>query len=90
MEELAKNIAALMRQAQLETQKQLTAIEAVVFNIIKTNNTDTWIIEQALDSLLDMQFIGLGKETFLQLLEYYKTLDQEAAKEYWDIFDEIG
>ncbi|MBK8568305.1 MAG: hypothetical protein IPN76_34610 [Saprospiraceae bacterium] len=90
MEELAKNIAALLRQAQSETQKQLTAIEAVVFNIIKTNNTDTWIIEQALDSLLDMQFIGLGKETFLQLLEYYKTLDREAAKEYWDIFDEIG
>lgn len=90
MEELSKNIAAAIRQAQADIKKHLPAIEAAVNDIVQTNSTDTKAIEHTLDTLLDLQYIGVGKELFIRLLEYYKTIDPAAAKDYWAFFEEIG
>jgi hypothetical protein len=90
MEELSKNIAAVIRQAQTGIKKHLPAIEAAVNDIVQTNSTDAKAIEHTLDTLLDLQYIGVGKELFIRLLEYYKTIDPAAAKDYWEFFEEIG
>ncbi|MCF8246415.1 MAG: hypothetical protein K9J37_16300 [Saprospiraceae bacterium] len=90
MEDLSKNIVAAIRQAQENIKQQLPAIAAVVNEIILSKSTDAKTIEHTLDNLLDLQYIGLGKELFIQLLEYYKTVDPAAAKDYWGFFEEIG
>lgn len=32
--------------------------------------------------------MGVGEALFIRLLEYYKTLDPEAAADYWRFFEE--
>lgn len=90
MEDLIKNIAAAIRQTQDRIKQHLPAIEASVNDIIQSNSTDTKAIEHTLDTLLDLQYIGLGRELFFKLLEYYKTIDQAAARDYWDFYEDIG
>jgi|688.fasta_scaffold19006_4 hypothetical protein len=31
--------------------------------------------------------MGIGKDLFVQLLEYYKTIDADGAAFYWNEFD---
>ena len=73
MEDLSKNIAAAIRQTQEKIKQHLPAIEASVNGIIQSKSTDAKAIEHTLDTLLDLQYIGLGRELFIRLLEYYKT-----------------
>jgi hypothetical protein len=33
--------------------------------------------------------LGVGEAQFIQLLEYYKTVDQEGAADYWRYYEEM-
>jgi hypothetical protein len=33
--------------------------------------------------------LGVGEAQFIQLLEYYKTVDQEGAADYWCYYEEL-
>lgn len=45
------------------------------------------IIEHQLDTLLSLTIHGVGDTLFIQLLEYYKTIDAEGAVFYWNEYD---
>jgi len=42
------------------------------------------ILNRLLDTLLSFIDYGLGKDIFIRLLEYYKTVDAEGALYYWN------
>jgi hypothetical protein len=44
-------------------------------------------IERHLDTLLSLMDMGVGKDLFVKLLEYYKTGDAEGAIYYWNEYD---
>lgn len=58
-----------------------------VDSLIRTGTKDTNRIEHYLDTLLSISNFGVGTDLFVQLLEYYKGIDEEGAKFYWDEYD---
>ncbi len=61
--------------------------ESEINAIIDTKVQDSNTIEHSLDTLLSLTDMGLGKELFVKLLDYYKTIDAEGAAFYWKEFD---
>jgi hypothetical protein len=72
---------------QQSLQAHLPALEIEINAIIDSKVQDQNTIEHSLDTLLSLVNMGVGKELFVKLLEYYKTIDTEGATFYWDQFD---
>lgn len=66
---------------------QLPALEAEINDLIHSGNKDKNTIENTLDTLLSLTSLGAGKELFIRLLEYYKTIDVDGASFYWNEYD---
>ena len=89
MDKLVKQISNSIEQLQALFQAQLPTLELAVNDLIKSNTKDEEEIYRLMDVLLDFQFVGIGEDVFLKLLEYCKTVNQEAAADYKEIYEEI-
>lgn len=66
----------------------LPALKIEVNGIIERNSKDSNEIEHCLDTLLSLTIHGVADNLFIQLLEYYKTVNEEGAMFYWNKYDE--
>lgn len=57
--------------------------------LINTHSQDGHRIERLLDNFLNFMLLGVGEAQFIQLLEYYKTVEQEGAADYWRYYEEM-
>ena len=62
-------------------------LQQEVNNLIQQNCTNHHIIERHLDTLLDLGMHNIGKDLFIQLLDYYKTINMEDAMFYRNEYD---
>lgn len=81
------NIKLLIEDFNKSLQAHLPALQNDVCYLIDTKSTDSNIIEQYLDTLLSLIMHGVGDNLFIKLLEYYKTIDADAAVFYWNEYD---
>lgn len=70
-------------------KSQLPILEPELNFLISTHSQDGHRIEHLLDNFLDFMLLGVGEAQFIQLLEYYKTVDQEGAADYWRYYEEM-
>jgi hypothetical protein len=68
-------------------EDQLPALQQEIKILIESKCTDNNRIENMCDTLLSILDFGLGKKEFIQLLEYYKTVDADGAAFYWNEYD---
>ncbi len=87
MNNLINEIKNLIVSFQERMGEHLPALENEVNQIITSQSKDVRAIENLLDSLLSLTMMGLGEKLFIQLVEYYKTVDAEGAAFYWKEFD---
>ena len=85
--DLFQDIKQIVEAFQKSLNDHLPALEAEVNDLIESKNQDKNTIENTLDTLLSLNDLGVGKELFLKLLEYYKTIDSEGAAFYWNEYD---
>ena len=86
--DLLIEIKQLVDKFQLSMMENLPALENETNLLIQSNSRDTNTIERMLDTLLSLTSFGIGKDLFVKLLEYYKTIDPEGAAFYWNEFDD--
>lgn len=84
---LASEIGALIQSFNQSLQEHIPALENEVSQLINAKSTDVKIIEHYLDTLLSLAMTSIGEKLFVQLLDYYKTIDAEAALFYWNKYD---
>lgn len=77
----------LIKLVQGKLDMQLPELEANVKELIGTKSTDEAAIEGLLDTLLSLANIGKAEQTFIDLLKYYKTVNNESADYYWNEYD---
>ncbi|RAI91486.1 hypothetical protein [Algoriphagus yeomjeoni] len=87
-EDLFRSIKQSIESFQESLKGHLPALEAEINHLIQSGNQDKNTIENTLDTLLSLVDMGIGKELFVRLLEYYKTLDAEGAAFYWNEYDQ--
>ncbi len=85
--DLFQDIKKTIEAFQESLQGHLPALEADINDLIHSRNKDKNTIEKTLDTLLSITDMGVGKELFIRLLEYYKTIDAEGASFYWNEYD---
>lgn len=69
--------------------QHLPALEQETSELIQSKSTDTDKIEKMLDTLMPLVSMGVDGGMFIRLLEYYKTVDAEAAADYWQYYEEM-
>ena len=88
---MEKDVFADIKQTiedfQQSLKQHLPALENEMKALIQSGSRDKNAIEHSLDILLSIAQMGIGKELFVQLLEYYKTIDSEGAAFYWNEYD---
>lgn len=83
--ELRKSI-----QHTLDAVKQMMpVIRQEVREIINKNSNSEPRIERTLDTLLNYLHWGFGQQEFVELNEYYFSIDKENAAQYQQMFDEM-
>ena len=85
--DLFQDIKQTIKAFQESLKLHLPVLRAEINDLIKSGNRDKNTIENTLDPLLSLEHVGVGKELFLQLLEYYKTIDADGAGFYWSEYD---
>ena len=85
--DLFQDIKRTIEAFQESLKGQLPALEAEINDLIHSGNKDKNTIENTLDTLLSLTSSGAGKELFIRLLEYYKTIDADGASFYWNEYD---
>ena len=55
--------------------------------MISEKSQDKNQIENTLETLLSLTTNGVADQLFIQLLDYYKTVDAEGAEFYWEEYD---
>ncbi|HLD40385.1 MAG TPA: hypothetical protein VJB13_04555 [Candidatus Nanoarchaeia archaeon] len=73
----------LIEQLQKKAQKNMPALKVLVGTILEKKVTDKIEIEHTLDTLLDYTMLGLGKEEFERLNDYYGSVNKDHANFYW-------
>ena len=68
----------------------MPALKTQVTALIKRKETDHNTIEHLLDTLVSLTTAGVGEDLFIQLLNYYKTINAEGAADYWKFFEEMN
>ena len=89
MEKLVSDISNLIRGFQQELETTLPILESQVNDLIETKSKDSNEIGHCLDTLLSLTYMGVGDALFVKLLEYYKIVDKEGAKIYWELYDDV-
>ncbi|MEJ0104153.1 MAG: hypothetical protein WDO19_17015 [Bacteroidota bacterium] len=86
----SKEIIQLIDKFQKFMSAHLPELESQVDSIIRKQEKDVKTIEHLLDSLVSLTTAGIGESLFIRLLNYYKTVDEKAAIDYWKIFEEMN
>lgn len=81
-------IKQLIESFNQSLAEYLPALKNEVNDIIDRNSKDSNEIEHCLDTLLSLTNKGVADDLFIQLLEYYKTIDEEGALFYWNEYDD--
>ena len=84
---LITEIGSIIQSFNQSLQSHLPALEKEVKRLINEKSVDAKTIEHYLDTLLSLTMHGIGDNLFVQLLDYYKTLDAEGALFYWNKYD---
>lgn len=82
------NIKQIIESFNQSMAIHLPTLENEVNGIIERNSKDSNEIEHCLDTLLSLTIRGVADNLFIQLLEYYKTVDEEGALFYWNEYDD--
>jgi hypothetical protein len=85
--DLFQDIKQTIEAFREKLQGHLPALEAEINELIHSESNDKNTIENTLDTLLSLIDMGVGKDLFIRLLEYYKTVDADGAAFYWNEFD---
>jgi len=85
--DLFQDIKKTIEAFQESLKGHLPVLEAEINDLIHSGNKDKNTIENTLDTLLSLTDMGVGKELFIRLLEYYKTIDADGASFYWNEYD---
>lgn len=88
MDKVLKDMIAMIEALKQDVQDEMPYIKRRVDRIINNKIYSQNVIEKELDSLLDLMLIGEGVECFKILNEYYETVNEENAKEYWKYYKE--
>ncbi len=88
MDESCSNIVNAIKEFHKSLEAYLPALEQEVNRIIENKSTDTKEIEYLLDTLSPFMH-GIGDSLYLKLIEYYKTIDAEAAKFYLEEYNKL-
>ena len=89
MKELVDQIIPRILSLQNQAKSQLPTLEAELSYLIDTYSQDNHRIELLLDNFLNFMLLGVGEAQFIQLLEYYKTVNPEGAANYWCYYEEM-
>lgn len=89
MKEFVDQIMPQILSLQNLVKSQLPALEVELNFLINTRSQDGHRIEHLLDNFLNFMLLGVGEAEFIQLLEYYKTVDAEGAADYWRYYEEM-
>jgi hypothetical protein len=89
MKDLVDQIMPQILSLKKLAKSQLPALQAELNFLIDTHSQDGNRIENLLDNFLNFMMLGVGEAQFIQLLEYYKTVDQEGAADYWRYYEEM-
>lgn len=87
MDKLVNDIKSAIDTFHKSLAMHVPALQQEVNNIIAQKSTDQNNIEHHLDTLLSLTAHGIGDKLYVQLLEYYKTINPEAADYYWGEYD---
>ena len=91
MDELINKLKEPVKNIYKMQKDKLKKLKKIVNYVIKNNYSDESDIEHLLDTLLDVTYI-LGdevKNTYYNLLNYYKTINEEASMDYEKFYLEI-
>jgi hypothetical protein len=88
MKEFVDQIIPQILSLQNLAKSQLPALQGELNFLISTHSQDGHQVEHLLDNFLDFMLLGVEEAQFIQLLEYYKTVDQEGAADYWRYYEE--
>ncbi len=61
----------------------------LIKHIIHEKSQDQLVIILILDTLLGFVRLGIGQEPFIELLNYFRTIDENEAAKYWSEYDSI-
>lgn len=86
-EKLLKEIGSIIQSFNDTLKSHLPILEEEVQQLIQSKNTNSKTIENYLDTLLSLTMHGIGDKLFIQLLNYYKTINAEGAMFYWNEYD---
>ena len=89
MDKLISKISNLIKGFHQQMESYLPALKLEVSQIITQKKTNSSEIENYLDTLLSLSQHGIGNALFIKLLEYYKTIDEEGARFYWEEYDKL-
>lgn len=84
---LVNDLKQIIETFNLSLAEHLPALQNEVSSLIDTQTKDSTEIEHCLDTLLSLTTHGVGNDLYIQLLEYYKTIDEEGAMFYWKEYD---
>ena len=65
----------------------LPSLEREVNSLIEAESKDGRNIELYLDTLLSLTEMSIADDLFIKLLEYYKNIDEEGARFYWNEYE---
>ena len=86
--QLVNDLKQIIEAFNQSLSVHLPALKNEVVTLIDCKSKDSTEIEHCLDTLLSLTIHGIGDDLFIQLLEYYKTVDEEGAMFYWNEYDD--
>ena len=87
MDKLTNDIKGLINSFHQSLAVHIPVLQQEVNNIITQKSKDENNIEHYLDTLLSLTAHGIGNKLYVQLLEYFKTINPKAADFYWQQYD---
>ena len=87
-EKISDNIMSIAKCMMQLQETMYNQWKPIVGWIIEKKMTDKKTIEQCLDMVMDI-LTDKGYALFIELCNYYATIDEEAANEYLNIYNEL-
>jgi len=78
-----------LNRIKTKAEGYMPLITSDIDMIIESGSKDIKRIENLLDILLNYGFMGVGKDEFDRLNNYYKTFDEEAYDDWKRIYEEF-
>ncbi len=86
---MIKKIVSTTEDVRKNIEETLPYINDEIQNIISSKNKDEHRVEKLLDTLLDYCYLGMGKDEFNKLNNYYFSFNSKNSKEYEKFYEEI-